>query len=264
MRYQSLLIEAIFESHNTSNKPAISVYQNNYIETGIRALSITYKTVFGILDKHDFRKLASQYILSHPKTCFDWADYGQSFSDYMFDIEALTSMPFLPELAELDWRLTHIERSSNKVFNGESFNLLKTHNPDSLCFLPAPGLQLMEALFPLTPLYRLVHNNEVDVLSENELTHAQSPKHLQVDEVNKLVVNAIKSPVYSSIILWREQYKGLFEDCDEISTKAFKSMLQKNSVSDVLSHFGDDPICITNWLQKQIQSRKIYALEVKT
>jgi hypothetical protein len=283
MRYQSLLIQALFNLSSDSsdqaltqakqmdshaNDPiadastqqnALSIYHNNYIENGIRALSITYKTVFAIMDEADFRKLSITYLNAYPKTSFDWADYGQGLCDFMFTIEALASMPFLPELADIDWRIMQIERASNKSFDAVSFGLLQTQPLETLYFDPAPGLQLTKAIFPIQELHKLTHE-----LIQHDLTKtAQTQKKLPTYELNSLIHSAIKSPVYRSIVLWREEYKGLFEYCDTASAKAFSSMLNKSSISDVLSHFGDDQSVMTKWLQQHIQSRKIYAVVKK-
>jgi hypothetical protein len=266
MEYQSLLIKALFntslelvdsKASESSTNDAITVYHNNYIESGIRALSISFASVYGFMDEADFRKLATAYIHAHPKTSFDWADFGEHFSRFMFDIEALAGMPFLPELAELDWRLSYIERASNKQFDGASFSLLQTHSTDELRFVAAPGLQLMNAFFPLNELYHLIH--EVDVGSPEVATDAGNAENSGA-HVNKLINSAINLPEQRSIVLWREDYKGLFEYVDEASMNAFKSLLNGSSISGVLSHFGDDQNAMTNWLQQHIQTKKIYAV----
>jgi len=299
MRYQSLLIQAVFNqdkdspekslnntqqenelssklitkpfndnSVNTSadsssmqvnTQNALSVYRNNYIMSGIGALSITYSTVFAMMDEEDFRKLSLAYLKAYPKTCFDWADYGQGLSEFMLSIDALTSMPFLPELADIDWRLMQIERASSRAFDAASFSLLQTKPPETLRFLPGIGLQLTEALFPVQELYELAHTYEDECLSHS----AQVQKQTSSNKVQGLISSAIKKPTYRSIVLWRQHYKGLFEYCDEATSNAFRSMLSNNSVSDVLSHFGDDQSGMSRWLQQSIASKKVCAIVIR-
>lgn len=269
MLYQARLIQRMFEKASPASpsedteipqKDAISVYQNNYIESAIRALSITYPSVRKTLEESDFRALAKAYIKKHPKHCFDWADYGESFSAFMFDVEQLAELPFLPELAELDWRLMHIERAKNRTFDAASFGLLQSHAMDSLYFVAAPGLQLMQAIFPLTELYQLAHYDTDKFSTQEDLEQSLVEKQSTLHKINNLLQDAIKSPVYRSIVLWRGEYKGLFECCDSASLKAFESVLRNKSVAQVLSHFGEDQNAMTNWLQTHIKSRKIYAL----
>jgi hypothetical protein len=260
MNYQQQIINAIFSSSNAvaDDEPsqakvqaALDVYKNNYIETGIRALEIGFSTLHGLMDENDFRRLAAQYLQQYPKTCFDWADYGEHLSDFILEIDALAEQPFLSEVADLDWRLLHIERSNNAPFEPASFGLMQTVDPNKLVFTPAPGLQIMQAIFPLDVLYQNIHNIE----HENEEVSRHAQKNLK-----NLLNDAIKSAQYRSIVLWREQYKGVFEYCDATACKAFESMLAQDTVAQVLGHFQDDQDAMTQWLQSHIASKKIVAV----
>ena len=264
MQYQQRLINALFnqpqvphtQNEDISSLPALKVYSNNYVESGIRALSISYRTVLGLISEESFRSLAAAYLHKYPKICFDWADYGEYLSDFMFEIDEFANMPFLPELAAIDWRLLHIERATNEIFDAASFGLLQTHSMEQLFFKAAPGLQTLQVLFPVQELYQLAHNfNE-----QNNAKTVQEAKKLHINKINILVNDAIKSKEYRSIVLWREEYKGLFEYADANANKAFDSMVNNECIADVLSHFGEDQNAITNWLQQHIQSRKIYAV----
>lgn len=275
MKYQQQLISTIFKNKNVfedkkdkvslqSNSPALAIYQNNYIENGIRALSICFATVYALMDEHDFRKLAHEYLLLYPKTCFDWADYGDQFSDFMLEIDAIAEMPYLPELAELDWRLMHIERLANQVFDSQSFGKLQTTSPELLKFVPAPGLQTMQVLFPVFELYQLAHDfsqQNIDKIADlSTRQKAYKNKKLHMEKTNDLINSAISSPVYRSIVLWREDFKGMFEYCEPTAVLAFNSMLENKHIAQVLSHFGEDQTSMANWLHNHIQSRKIYAI----
>lgn len=269
MSYQTSLVKAIFNLpsrspntdtiHHVDYHRALGVYQNNYIESGIRALSISYRSVFAVMELGDFRKLAKAYLKAYPKTCFDWAEYGQHLSEFMLTIDALTSMPFLPELAEIDWRLTHIERSANAKFDASSFALLQTCDIDTLYFVPGAGLQLTQVLFPICEIYSLAHGATIKGQGGEDSLH-QTPNASSI----KLLINqALKSPVYKPIVLYREQYKGVFEYCDVAAQSAFESILRQQNVGIVLSHFGEDQSAMTHWLQHNIQSKKICAVVSK-
>lgn len=253
--------ESVAAEQSTFNEidhPAIAVYHNNYIETGIRALSIGFSTVAGIMHETDFRRLARNYLLEYPKQCFDWADYGSQFAEFMFDIDALSHMPFLPELAELDWRLMHIERQREQAFDTASFALLETEDATTLKFVNAPGLQLMRAIFPIKELYDLVHNE----LLNQDSAESQAARQQQLQRINKLINLAIKSGSYGSIVLYRKDYKGLFEYTKGQALMAFESMLAEHNIATVLSQFEDDQAAMTKWLQMHIQTQKIYAVVV--
>ncbi|MGB3726107.1 MAG: putative DNA-binding domain-containing protein [Glaciecola sp.] len=252
--YQTQILDEVFRQgeQNPTVLPALSVYKNNYIESAIRALSISYPTVLAILEENNFRKLASLYIQNMPKTCFDWADYGASLSEFIFDVEALESMPFLPEIAQLDWLLMHAERAADKPFDAASFERLQTQTPERLRFVAAPGLQVIKALFPVLEIYEGVHNPSI--------TQYADKKHAHTVHTNNLINIAIKRAEYRSIVVWREQYKARFEYSDDSAVEAFEKLLAEHSIADVLASFGEDQTAMSTWLQSHIASRKIYAV----
>ena len=258
MNYQETLINTIFDKDlaDSAEHSAMGVYHNNYIENGIRALTISFSTVAGILDEADFRRLARDYLLAYPKQCFDWADYGSQFAEFMFDIDALMHMPFLPELAELDWRLMHLERTAEQTFDGASFGLLQSADPATLQFVPSPGLQLMRVIFPMEELYALVHAPSLN----QDTVQSQAARQQHLHHTNKLITLAIKSGEYRSIVLYRKDYKGLFEYTSGDGLKALQSMLAGHTIATVLAHFGDDQAAMTEWLQAYIQTQKIYGV----
>lgn len=263
--YQQMLVANITNEQNNLSANSVSeasdvndalfIYRNNYIETGIRALSISFPTVLALLGEDAFRNIAKLYLIKHPKDCFDWADYGAMFSAYLFDIDALADTPYIPEVAELDWRLSTIERQQDIDFDADSFALLQNYDAAKLNFVPAPGLQVMNVYFPVQELYSLVHNASPE---GNEHTKAEGIENLKI-----LIHSAINNPVLRSIVLWREHYKALFEYCEQMPAKAFESMVNESSVEQVLASFGDDQAAMSQWLQQHIGTRKIYAITTR-
>lgn len=246
------------ESHgNHAQTRAIKVHFNNYIETGINALKIGFPTLYGLLDHNDFRRLCYQYLIQHPKTCFDWSDYGQDLDNFILDIDALSTQPFLSDIAKLDTQLLQIERLPDKGLDHVSFELMQQEEFADLLFVGASGLSLTKSLFPIVELYQLVHdyNNSAD---ERNIEHGSKAAHLK--NLNNLLDHAIKSPQYRSIIVWREQYKGRFTYCSEQAYLAYSSVIAQESVAQVFSHFNDDEAGLTAWLQTSIQNHQIIGI----
>ncbi|MDT0593569.1 HvfC/BufC N-terminal domain-containing protein [Glaciecola petra] len=261
MKYQTSLIEHIFSSKSAHGmdhlideaQNAIDVYHNNYIENGIRALAISFSSVAAILEEQDFRKLCHGYLLQYPKTCFDWADYGANFNEYILSIDVFAEMPFLPELAILDWHLMHAERSKDIAFDADSFTLLQTRPADQLTFIPATSLIVIDFLFPVVELYQLAHDEN---LQTNE-----SARHLQISKINNLINDAIKSGITRSIVVWRAEYKAEFEYVQKNEIQALNSLNCNESIEQILSVFGEDQASMSAWLQSIIQTKKVLAIK---
>lgn len=261
MKYQASLIGQIFkhktafdERHLTSAaQNAINVYHNNYIENGIRALAITFSSVATILDEQDFRKLCHGYLLNFPKACFDWADYGADFNEYILGIDALAEMPFLPELAFLDWHLMHAERTEDKEFDAQSFTLLQTTPANQLKFIPTASLKILDFMFPVVELHQLAH--------DESLQTDESARKLHILNINNLINDAIKLGTTRSIVVWRAEYKAEFEYVHEKRLHAFNSLNCNESIEQVLSVFGEDQASMSAWLQSIIQTKKVVAIK---
>lgn len=165
--YEEILIKTIVSKpvqgpHSSGHAPdtqkALNIYHNNFIENGIRALAITFPSVEGLIGADSFRILAKHYLIDEPKTQFDWGDYGESFSEYIDEQEALAEYPFLGEAAELDWLIHLIQRKGDIEFRAQTFAKLETNDSADLRFVPAPGLTLMLSWFPVVDLHQLVHD----------------------------------------------------------------------------------------------------------
>ncbi len=235
------------------NTRALTVYHNNYIETGINALKIGFPTLSGLLDPNDFRRLCYQYLIRYPKTCFDWSDYGHNLNEFILQVEALSTQPFLSDIAQLDSQILQIERLPDKPLSHDSFDLMQHVDFSKLFFISATGLSLTQSVFPIVELYQLVHNHN-DSSNEDIVEH--NPKASHIKKLNNLLNCAIKSPQYRSVVMWREQFKGRFTYCNEQAYNAFASVISKESIEQVFSHF-DQEAALTTWLQTSIKHHQI-------
>ncbi len=242
--------EILFAENIKDKHPAIGVYANNYVETGIRALSISYPTLKGLLDEHSFRTLAAGYLSAYPKNTFDWAEYGSGFSDFLLQQNQVSDAVYLPEIALLDWHIASIERLKNKAFVPESFAKLQSEDLSTLRFELGVGFQMIEVFFPVYELYQLVHEPSLQSGPQREA---------YLSSINKLINDAISSRKTRSIILWRERYKGIFEYCQADTINAYKMMSDGRSIEDVFACFEDE-VRLSTFLQECIQTKKIVSV----
>jgi len=255
MSYQQQIIKGIFKNQDVDDQPdGLRVYRNNFIETGIRALAISFPTLAYFLEQADFRALSRAYLLEHPKTQFDWADYGESFAGFILSHPNLVELPYLSEVAELDWHLQCLERSSDKAFNGDSFALLNVHEHSSLRFDLAPGFRLLKCFFPVGQLHRLASDKE---LAEEGPLRAEFMQNL-----NKLMSDAIKSEEPRSVLIWRPDYKAEILTLAVPEQQLFEKLGSQETVADIFAHFDDSPDELSAWLSEQIMQKRIYGVSL--
>lgn len=265
--YQRQLVAKIFQVEpsrdlkNTSSSPiatatqrALNVYTNNFIENGIRALSITFPTIEGFIGEDSFRMLSRRYLQYETKTSFDWAEYGSSLPVFIADQEALEEYPFLSEVAELDWAIHKAQREPDKTFAAASFALLESGDTSLLCFLPAPGLQVLKFWFPVTDLYRIIHDPSL------QSAQGAVARQALLTEIKISISNAINNSSPRSLILWRPEYKAQFEYLSEAEADVMQQLIEQASVDAIIENMGTHSIDLVAWLSKAISNKFIFCV----
>ncbi|WP_395344655.1 DNA-binding domain-containing protein [Ningiella sp. W23] len=253
MNYQQKLIKNIFSANSASHElNGVQVYHNNFIENGIRAMSISFPTVHFLLDEADFRGLARAFLLAHPKAQFDWADFGEEFAPFIMQTPGIDSMPYLTEVAELDWRMGTIEREKDVAFDAQSFNLLNERPHSELKFTLAPGFSIAKFLFPVELFYHFANTPSL---------HEQgAEREAFMQKLNNSISDAINSDRARSIMLWRPDYKAKLLSLSDINQTAFEQLNSRDSIASVLEHFEQQPEALEPWLTEQIQEKRIFGV----
>lgn len=232
----------------------LNVYSNNFIENGIRALSITFPTVEGFIGEDSFRMLSRRYLKHEAKTSFDWAEYGNNLPVFIAEQEALQEYPFLSEVAQLDWLIHCAQREADKVFEAASFALLESGDTSVLRFVPAPGLQVLKFRFPVVDLYRLVHDPAMQS-EENKLARETLLKEIKIS-----ISDAINNATGRSLILWRPDYKAQFEYISDAEADVMQQLIDQASVDTIIETIGTHHIDLVAWLSKAISNKLIFSV----
>jgi hypothetical protein len=233
---------------------ALNVYTNNFIENGIRALSITFETVEGFIGEDSFRMLSRRYLKYEAKTSFDWAEYGSTLPTFIAEQDALQEYPFLSEVAQLDWLIHNAQREADKVFEAASFAHLESGDTSVLRFIPAPGLQVRQFRFPVVDLYRLVHDPEMQS-EENELARKTLLKEIKIS-----ISDAINNATSRSLVLWRPEYKAQFEYVSDAQAEVMQQLNEQASVDAIIETIGTHNIDLVAWLSKAISNKLIFSV----
>lgn len=80
-----------------------AVYRNNVVISLIDALADAFPVVQQLVGADFFHVMAREYARQHPPTSPVMAFYGQGFPDFITDFEAAASLPYLTDVARLEW-----------------------------------------------------------------------------------------------------------------------------------------------------------------
>jgi len=81
----------------------LTVYRRNLIFGLCRAMAETYPVCHDLLGEGNFHFLCKQYIHRFPSRARDLGGYGERFADFLAEREEVRDLPFLADLARLEW-----------------------------------------------------------------------------------------------------------------------------------------------------------------
>ena len=79
------------------------VYRNNYFLSLTEALKSVYVSVEKLVGEGFFAFAADGYIRRFPSRSGNLHDFGLRFNDYLSELEEATDLPYLPDVAQIDW-----------------------------------------------------------------------------------------------------------------------------------------------------------------
>lgn len=84
-----------------------AVYRNNVVVSLIDALSDAFPVVSELVGAEFFAAMAHEYARRHPPSSPVLAHYGEGFPEFVSRFEPAASLPYLPDVARLEWAYVH-------------------------------------------------------------------------------------------------------------------------------------------------------------
>ena len=96
-------IAAYIESAAMSGSPRMTIYRNNVYVALTKALEAIYPVILRLVGEEFFKFTARRYIDAHPSRSGDLNRFGADFAEYLGTFEHAASLPYLPDVARLEW-----------------------------------------------------------------------------------------------------------------------------------------------------------------
>jgi hypothetical protein len=87
----------------------LAIYRGNLVAHWDKALSAAYPVVRQLVGDEFFTALARAYGKAHPSQDADLNRFGAAFADFLVRFEHVAELPYLPDMARLEWSL-HLAR----------------------------------------------------------------------------------------------------------------------------------------------------------
>lgn len=144
----------IAENTYPSSARGINSYKSNAHALAERVLGAAYPVVTAVLSTDSMAQLARALWHAHPPTRGDLAHWGDALPDFMADSPQLASLPWLPDLARVEWALHRAEGAPDAGADIASLQLLAEQDPGQLTLRLAPGLQVLETRFAVVRIWQ--------------------------------------------------------------------------------------------------------------
>ena len=92
-------------ARGASAKDRLSVYRNNIFSNLTEILASSFPGVQALVGVEFFRFAASQFIRAHLPVAAALMHYGDEFPNFLAQMAEAASLPYLPDLARLEWSL---------------------------------------------------------------------------------------------------------------------------------------------------------------
>ncbi len=131
-----------------------NVYRNNVAVSLTEALHESFPAIARLLGKQNMDGVASVYLRQSPPSSPILAQYGEDFGDFLDAMPQLEHMPYLGDVARLEWLLRAAYHASDSTsIAPEALAALPPEAFDNARLILAPSLSLLQSRWPVLDIW---------------------------------------------------------------------------------------------------------------
>lgn len=135
----------------------LGIYRNNVIGNLSRALRLSYPAVERLVGEDFFVAAAQRFIVTAPPHAADLNQYGNGFAAFLASFEAAASVPYLPDVARLEWAVScALHARPALALAPEALSTVPPERQADLRFHPHPTLSLLALDHPAYAIWEAV------------------------------------------------------------------------------------------------------------
>ena len=233
----AVLAESDFDSQG------INIYRRNLLANAQRALTISFPTIFALLDSDISDSLAQQFLRQYPPSQGDWAQWGEGFAKFIATTQVADDYPYLPYCATVDWHIHCALQGKDQTLDQASLSLLHSSEPENIVVEFNTNVSLIKTIYPLTEIYQAHHGDK----TQREVAMKQAKA-------------ALTSPLQEQVVMiYRPEFQPKITRLTHSDSKFMLCLRAGNSLAkslDAVSPFKD--FSFEQWLLKAIEQNLIY------
>ena len=180
-------IAAWIEADGIAAAERLALYRDNFVGVATRALRLNHPAVLRLVGDAFFDATARAFVTAQPPASAWLDDYGETFADFLQHGPAASSLPYLPDVARLEWavgRVLHAPAPSTLDAAGLAvLAALPLEDQGRLRLDLHPALRLLRSDFPVDRIWRAVLAGDDAALAAIDLD--EGPRWLLVERTSE-------------------------------------------------------------------------------
>lgn len=253
MNEQQCLLAAIwsdepqFIAESGFDVKGVNVYRRNLLANAERALSISFPTLFELLDSDVSKRITHQFLKSSPPNQGDWAQWGEALASFISTVEIGDKYPYLADCTALDWHIHCALHGVDQIFRQSSLQLLNAYEPEHIIIEFNANVKLLESEYPIADIF-YAHHAVDELQRETALNNAQQ---------------ALASPMKEQIVMtYRPEFQPKVATLTAGEAMFMQSLMTGKSLANALNTVNEKHhFSFENWLVKAIEQNLIYTFK---
>jgi hypothetical protein len=154
----------------SSGEERMAVYAEAYVARMAEALAEVYETVRHLAGPEAFIELAESYMEAHPSHSYNLNAVGRAMPEFLKTTCYAEKLPFLPDLARLEWHVAQAFHASEApAFDPSGLSNLSEEAWESLRVVFQPSVSVVSSSWPVLDLWhaRKTPASELSVVLED-------------------------------------------------------------------------------------------------
>lgn len=220
------------------NGRGLKAYQANGHALAVRALQAAYPVLTQLLGDDSMGDLARAYWHAFPPQRGDLAHWGEGLGTFMAHSTQLEDVPYLPDVARLEWVLHSLATLEDAAPDPNSLALLANEDPNTLWLRLAPGTTIVCSDWPVATLHAAHGNN--------------GPSF---DDVGRL----LQAGVAEDAVIWRQGFQARVRPALAAEAVFLRDLIAQVSLGAALD--ASPKLDVSAWLTLAVQSGLLLAVQ---
>ena len=235
-------LESWVDARSARVARSLQAYQANAGASAERALAAAYPTVQALVGEESFAALSRAFWHAEPPERGDLAQFGAGLPAFIAASEQLADVPYLADVARLDWLLAEAERALDAQLEPETLQRLTDTDPAQLRLALMPGVAILASGYPIVSLWK-AHQPGGDA-AEHRACVRERLAHGQGEQA----------------VVWRTGWRAHAEIVDLTTARWMQALLRGESLATALVQAGEG-FEFEPWLMHALQQQWLWRAE---